>query len=176
MSYTRTITSNGNSISQEGGQSFNQQLDDLQEQIENSGQTAIFSRTSSDQTGISGSFVATSLDYNNEDRDDGSHWTRSTDGSGAKYTTDVAGEFLIIQHVYGFTNSPYLHTDINGTAAERLLGPVEDGNYKFYVWRVTLGAGEYFRLLASSSSSFTLSYTDDSRPDKVNFIEIIRQK
>lgn len=37
MSYTRTITSNGNSISQEGGQSFNQQLDDLQEQIEEGG-------------------------------------------------------------------------------------------------------------------------------------------
>lgn len=143
---------------------------------ENSGQTAIFSRTSSDQTGISGSFVATSLDYNNEDRDDSSHWTRSTDGSGAKYTTDVAGEFLIIQHVYGFINSPYLDIDVNGTAAGRLLGPVADENYKFYVWRVTLGASEYFRLLGHSSSSFTLSYTDGSRPNKVNFIEIIRQK
>lgn len=33
MSYTRTVTSNGNSISQEGGQSFNQQLDALEEQI-----------------------------------------------------------------------------------------------------------------------------------------------
>lgn len=33
MSYTRTITENGNSVSQSGGQSFNQQLDALEEQI-----------------------------------------------------------------------------------------------------------------------------------------------
>ena len=137
----------------------------------NAGQITRIARVTSDQTGVSGSFVADYIDFNSVVSSDGSHWVRTSAGL---YTCDTAGEWIIILHTYNLS-SPYIDLVQNGTAREELHGPL-DNNYNNRTWRLTTAANDTIRFKISASATNTIAYSDGTRHDKVNFIEIIRIK
>lgn len=134
-------------------------------------QLAIFRRTDSDQTGISGSYATDYLQYNTESSDEGSNWSVSGDED---FTCGNTGRYLILQHFYGSGMSgAYLDLSIGGSALEQLR-QVSSGDYQTILWIADITAAQVLKFRCTSASTLTMAYTDGTRPGKVNFVEILR--
>jgi len=129
---------------------------------------ARIARTTSDQTGISGSYAVDYLQYNTEDTD--------TDGiltiSGDDVTLAAAGTYILLQHITSISGG-FFSLDINGTEQDRVQTVA--ASYAMIPWFViTTGANQVVKFTCLASSAATMSYTDGVRDGKVNFVEILR--
>lgn len=122
-----------------------------------SAQLAIFRRVTSDQTGISGSFVTDYLQYNSEVLDEGNHWSNSGDD----YTCATAGTYQITLYIFSNYGTAFLAPEINGTEQPG----VRQNNITYIMasWVLQLSAGDILRVKVISSAAWTLPYTDGTR-------------
>lgn len=129
---------------------------------------ARYARNGSDQTNISGSFVLDYFQYNNEDVDADAIGSFSGDD----LTLAAAGWYIVTQHLYQLSGA-YCSLTVNGTHEDRPL--LFTGDYSRFVWLIqTTAANQIVKFTVVSSAAVSLKYTDTSRDNRVNFVEILR--
>lgn len=119
-------------------------------------QLAIFRRTSTDQTGISGSYATDYLIYNTEESDENSNWSLS----GSTYTCATTGRYLVVQHHY-LTDHPTLFSlEKNGSVVDSANWLQAEGSNRHgtMVWILNMTAGDTLKFAAQASSSLTLPH------------------
>jgi hypothetical protein len=130
-------------------------------------QLAIFTRITSDQTNISGSYAEDFLQYNSEVLDEGNHWTVSGDD----LTCATTGTYRFTQYFYSLNSSAYAYLVKDGAS---IGGLFEIGSiYDQCVWVTQVTAGQVIKCAYISNAVETMPYTDGSSRTRVNalFIE-----